>query len=137
MATNHGETLRAKGDLALARAEFERALALDRGLALASREAEIALEHNLGLVSDQQGHAEEAVAHLTRALALKQPRTGEDGLASVLSARATAWHHAGHPDSARADLERARAIAQRTVGPAAMFSAQLELDLGAARCRSR
>jgi len=129
MATNHGETLRAKGDLPFARAEFERALALDKGLALASREAEIALEHDLGLVCDQEGRAGEAVGHLSRALALKVSRTGEDGLASVLSARATAWHHAGHPDSARTDLERARAIAQRTVGPSAMFTAQLELDL--------
>ena len=129
LATNHGETLRAQGDFPRARAEFERALALDKGLALASREAEIALEHNLGLLSDQEGHAAEAVSHLTRALALKLPRTGEDGLASVLVTRAAAWHHAGRPDSARADLERAYAIAQRTVGPSAMFTAQVELDL--------
>jgi len=129
MAVNHGETLRAKGDLEAARREFERALVLDRAIAVASREAETAIEHDLGLLEQEAGHPAQAVPHLTRALELKLPRTGEDGVASILLARAMANHDAGFADSARADLERARLIAERTVGPQAMFTAQIAMLL--------
>ena len=127
LAINHGETLRAKGDLEAARAEFERGLVLDKALGLASKEGEIAIEHDLGLVAQQQGRSAEAVAHLTRAIELKLPRTGEDGIGSVLIARAMAEHDAGLADSARADLVRTRAIAERTVGAQAMFTAQVDM----------
>jgi CHAT domain-containing protein/tetratricopeptide (TPR) repeat protein len=134
---NHGETLRSRGDLAEARAEFGRALAIERAHPSASSEAYEAIDHDLGLVARQEGRPDSAVTYLTRALALREKRTGEDGLASLLLARGLAEHDGGALDSSRADLARAGRIARRTLGPSGilvaaigMYEAQLEAEAG-------
>jgi tetratricopeptide (TPR) repeat protein len=134
---NHGETLRASGDLAGARAEFIRALAIERAVPSGSSAGFEAIWHDLGMVARQEGHPDSAVACITRALALREQRTGEDGLASLLLARGLAQHDAGAIGASRADLARADRIARRTLGPSAilvaqigMYQAELEAEAG-------
>jgi hypothetical protein len=60
------------------------------------------------VLAQQQGRPAEAVGHLKRAIELKLPRTGEDGIASILLAKAMAEHDAGSP-TRRAPTSHARA----------------------------
>jgi eukaryotic-like serine/threonine-protein kinase len=92
---------------------------LDRALPLAQK-IHIA-DNELGLLYAQRGDAlgllgrhDEAVAELSRAVALIEPTHDEDYLVAALTALGVAQVTAGHPLPARPVLERALAIFERS-----------------------
>jgi tetratricopeptide (TPR) repeat protein len=93
---------------------------------------EVLLEHASGLVMAAQGHHRDAAGQFTRAIDAASRRWGKGDLriAPMLIDRANARAMTGAASDARADYERALAIASAALGPEHPWIASARLSLG-------